>query len=200
MQPIRSIARPLSDDLSREQREEYIAGYQAIIQENRFGRVSHYFSFMFHSIPGSWTTKIEAMKRDVARVHDLLMRHTVRKPNSPNWKASRPILIGCPDLPVVKQDRQQIRNFMVNDGLHFNAISLTPALYGPRQPAMHLYLPWSRIGVPLEQHFREKQSMYQTEHLYRIHVTPIVEGDMSDYTLKAFKNGRITADEITILK
>jgi hypothetical protein len=155
---------------------------------------------MFHSIPGSREAKLEAMKRDVVRVHDLLIRHTVHKPNSENWKASRPIFIGCPDLPVIKRQKQHVRNFMVNDGLHFNAISLTaPARSANHQPLTHLYLPKSRLKVTLEEHFRRQQRMYQTEHLYRIDVKPITEGTMADYTLKAFKNGYVTPDQVLVL-
>jgi hypothetical protein len=192
---------PFSHQLTREQREKYIAGYSAIIEENRHGREPHYISFMFHSIPGSREAKLEAMKSDVIRVHDLLMRHTVRKPDSENWRASRPIFIGCPDLPVVKRQKQHIRNFMVNDGLHFNAISLTPPpRSGEVQPFTHRFLPTSRLKINLEEHFRRQQQMYQTEYLYRIYVEPIVEGTMADYMLKTFKNGYVTPDKILVLK
>jgi hypothetical protein len=55
------------------------------------------------------------------------------------------------------------------------------------------------LKVSLEEHFRLKQQMYQTEHLYRIHVTPITYDTMADYTLKTFKNGHVTADDILVL-
>jgi hypothetical protein len=139
------------------------------------------------------------MKRDVIRAHDLLMRNIVRKPNSENWKASRPIFIGCPDLPVLKRIKQPIRNHLVNDGLHFHAVCLTPALYGSKPPLLHWHLPWSRLKVPLVDHFIERQGMYQTEHLYRVHVMPITYGTMTDYTLKAFRNGRAATDDILVL-
>jgi hypothetical protein len=190
-----------SHELTREQREQYIAGYSAMIEENRFGREPHYINFMFHSIPGSRETKLEVMRRDFIRAHDLLMRSIVRKPDSVNWQASRPIFIGCPDLPVVKRQKQHIRNFMVNHGLHFNAVSLTPPpSSGDVQPLTHLFLPKSRLKISLEEHFRREQQMYQTEHLYRIHVEPIVDGTMMDYTLKTFKNGYVTPDQILVLK
>ena len=106
-----------SFNLNRNEREGYIAGYSAMIEENMFGRVPHYINFMFHSIPGSRKTKLEVMKRDVTRAHGLLMRSTIHKLDSTNWQASRPIFIGCPDLPVIKRQKQHVRNFMVNDGL-----------------------------------------------------------------------------------
>ena len=88
---------------------------------------------------------------------------------------------------------------MVNDGLHFNAISLTPAVRGIARPLTHLFMPRSRLKVSLEEHFRRKQEMYQTEHLYRIHVEPITDGTMADYTLKAFRNGHVSPDDILVL-
>jgi len=192
-------SKPFSHELTREQREQYIAGYSAMIKENRFGREPHYINFMFHSIPGSRQAKLEAMKRDVIRVHDLLMRSIVRKPDSANWQSSRPIFIGCPDLPVIKREKQHVRNFMVNDGLHFNTIALTPPTrLGKVQALTHLILPTSRLKVTLEEHFRRQQRIYQTEHLYRIDVTPITEDTMVDYMLKTFKNGYVTPDEIFV--
>jgi hypothetical protein len=188
-----------SFNLNRNQREEQIAGYSAMIEENMVGRVAHYINFMFNSIPGSTETKIEIMKQDVERAYGLLLRSIVRKLDSANWQASRPIFIGCPDLPVIKREKQHIRNFMVNDGLHFNVISLTPAIYGAARPLTHLFLPRSKLKVSLEEHFRLKQEMYRTEHLYRIHATPITDGTMADYTLKAFKNGRVSYDDILVL-
>jgi hypothetical protein len=194
-----NIANQRSFTLNRNEREKQISGYSAMIEENMFGRVAHYMNFMFHSIPGSREAKLEAMKRDVIRVHQLLMRSTVRKPDSINWQASRPMFIGCPDLPVIKRQRQSVRNFMVNDGLHFNAISLTPAIHGTSRPLTHLFVPRSRMKENLVEHFRRKQRQYQTEQLYRINVTPITEGTMADYTFKTFKNGHVSPDDILIL-
>jgi hypothetical protein len=189
-----------SFDLNRHQREELIAGYSAMIEESMSGRVAHYINFMFNSIHGSRETKIEIMTRELARVYDLLTRHIVRKPTSSNWEASRPIFIGCPDLPVVKRQKQHVRNFMVNDGLHFNVISLTPAIHGHAQPLTHLFVPRSRMTENLVEHFRRKHRQYQTEQLYRIDVTPITYGTMADYTLKAFKNGHLSSNDILVLK
>jgi hypothetical protein len=119
-----NISDQRSFDLNRNQREEYIAGYSLMIRKNRFGRVPHYINFMFHHLPGSRQTKIEIMKKQVSRVHDILTRSIVRKRDSVNWQPSRPIFVGCPDLPVWKRDKEPIRNLIVNDGLHFNAICL----------------------------------------------------------------------------
>ena len=61
-----------SFNLNRDQREEYIAGYSLMIRKNRFGRVPHYINFMFNHVPGNRKTKMEFMKKQVIRVHDIL--------------------------------------------------------------------------------------------------------------------------------
>jgi hypothetical protein len=188
-----------SFDLNRQQREKLIAGYADAIEEKMFGRVAHYINFMFNSIPGKRGTKIEIMNKDVTRAFGLLLRSTVRKPESIYWQASRPIFIGCPDLPVIKREKQHIRNFIVNNGLHFNAICLSPAICGEGRQLAHRFVPRSRLKVSLDEHFRLQQNLYQTEHLYRVHVTPITDGKMADYTFKTFKNGNVSGDDILVL-
>jgi hypothetical protein len=186
-------------ELNRQEREELIAGYADLIEEHMFGRVAHYITFMFNSSPGKRDTKIGIMEKDVRRAFGLLLRSIVRKPESVNWQPSRPIIIGAPDLPVIKREKQHIRNFIVNEGLHYNAICLTPAIHGEGTQWTHAVAPRSRLKTSLEEHFRLQQNMYQTEYLYRVHATPIKEGTMADYTLKTFKKGYISGDDILVL-
>ena len=58
----------------------------------------------------------------------------------------------------------------------------------------------SRLSVPLKKHFEQCQRFYLNDILCRIHVTPITDGSMADYTLKAFKHGRVGPDSIQIWK
>jgi hypothetical protein len=60
------------------------------------------------------------------RFHYLLKRHVVSKPDARRWKDLVPVLIGVPDLPVRKNKKVLVRDFQVNDGLHFNAVVLMP--------------------------------------------------------------------------
>jgi hypothetical protein len=53
--------------------------------------------------------------------------------------------------------------------------------------------------VPLDQHFQEESKFYLNDRLARIHVTPVNYGTMMDYTLKAFKHGRVDEDAILVL-
>ena len=190
--------------LNRDVREEIIAGYSKIIMEHvAQGWKPNYIAFMFNHIPGNAGNKMDVMKAEVTRVHDILTRHIVRKPESENWCHLRPKFIGCPDLPVWKHEKELVRNLVVNDGLHFNVFALVP----PESDAS-LPMRWqfallgrrSRLKVPLKKHFEQNQRFYLNEYLARIHVTPISKGTitMSDYTLKAFKHGRVAYDRLHV--
>ena len=139
---------------------------------------------------------------DVKRVHDILSRHIVRKPKSEAWWHLLPVFIVCPDYPVPKTKKADIRAFNANDGLHMNAVGLVP----PRPPS---YLPpgvrqhrffgkLSRLREPIDVHFEQYKHEYRTDKLYRIDVTRISQGTMADYTLKTFKNGRVAYDDIRV--
>ena len=180
-------------------RKQLVSGYETLIEEiiQNEDAEAYYVNFMFHSLPGREATKMDIMKKEVTRFHDLLKRHVVRKPNAPGWRELVPVLIGAPDHPVPKKIKVDVRLFQVNDGLHFNAVVLLPprfelpTIVGVRQ---------SRLRELLVVHVKEKEVEYLTDKLYRIHVTPLVKGtSMADYTLKAFARGRINSDDILIL-
>lgn len=180
-------------------RKQIIAGFETLIEEiiEREDAEIYYVNFLFNGLPGRELTKIDIMKQEVIRFHCLLKRHVVRKWDRPGWRELVPVLIGAPDYPVVKRTKVDVRLLQVNGGLHFNAVVLLPPRFelpqvtGERQ---------SRLKESLVIHVAEKQAEYLTDKLYRIHVTPMMTGTtMADYTLKAFKNGRTTSDDILIL-
>ena len=117
--------------LSRNTRERLVAGYSERIRELiDLGRDPYFINFMFNHIPGSREAKMDVMSAEVTRVHHILTRHIVRKPEAKAWQHLRPIFIGCHDLPVWKHEKVPVRTLIVNDGLHFNAVALVP------QPAL----------------------------------------------------------------
>jgi hypothetical protein len=163
----------------------------------------YYLSFMFNHIPRGPLSKLDVMTSEVTRVHHILTRHTVRKPHADCWRRLRPVFIGCHDLPVWKHTKASIRDFVVNDGLHFNAIALMPPPARTDMPMKMQFLilgRQSRLNVPLDEHFRLNQRFYVNDILDRVHVTPITKGTMADYTLKAFKHGRVGPDSIQAWK
>jgi hypothetical protein len=175
---------------SRLERLQTIIGYDSMI----VGRVMqgwqpYFINFMFNNIPGKQSTKLEVMQDNVARVFATLVTHVVRKPNAPLWKAYRPILIGSPDLPVVKTKKVSAYERVVNEGWHFNACLLLP----PQEKC--------RLRMRLGDHFRQNRNLYcVADHpLARIDVTPMDFPAIADYTLKHYKRGNVSSDDILIL-
>jgi hypothetical protein len=185
-------------------RKSLVGAYSQLIREKQEeGRCAYFLNFMFNQLPGSQQTWMKIMGDEVERVHSILTHHIVRRPNAENWVHLRPIFIGGPDYPVYKRHREKLNRFHIaNDGLHLNVIALVP-------PESYSFLghsvqcrawgPRSRLTVPLDQHFRDRSRLYLNERLARIHATLIEKGTMADYTLKAFKHGRVDADSLLIL-
>jgi hypothetical protein len=181
-------------------RKQLVSGYETLIEEiiENEDAEAYYVNFLFHSLPGREVTKMDIMKKEVTRFHDLLKRHVVRKPDAPGWRELVPVLIGAPDYPVPKEIKVDARLFQVNDGLHFNAVVLLPPKF---EPPTIVGVRQSRLRESLVVHVKEKEVEYLTDKLHRIHVTPLVKGtSMAEYTLKAFLKGRINSDDILILK
>jgi hypothetical protein len=181
----------------------YVQGFDQIISDLvRCGWVPSYLNFMFHHLPGGTKRRKEIMTAEVTRVHETLMHHIVRKPESESWAHLRPIFIGSHDWPIWKRKKVNSRLHLPNLALHFNAIALVP----PTNPLplgidQHPIMPkQSKLHVSLATHFEQKSEHYLSPFLYRIHVTEIEIGTMADYTLKAFKRGTVEPDDILVLR
>jgi len=92
-----------------------------------------------------------------------------------------------PDFPVYKLGKTSIRGISINNGLHYQGISLAP--------------PVSRFRSTLDQHFRHDQHKYINDKLARIEVQPITwDPDyVTDYVAKSIKRGRASDEDIIIL-
>ena len=186
-------------------REQLVQAYSQFIRDKmNEGRLGYFVNLMFNQLPGSRQTQMEVMRQGTERVHSILMHHILHRPEAVNWAHLRPIFVGSHDLPVFKWDRGRLHRLdVVNGGLHVNVIALIPPhsySFLPHSVQSKAWGPRSRLTVPLDQHFKERRSFYLNESLARVHVTPITEGTMADYTLKAFKHGRVDADSLLILK
>ena len=148
----------------------------------------YFLNFMFKKLPDNNSIKFSIMRDEVARIYSILITHVVRRPNSPVWDQYRPVFIGCPDNKVFKREHD-IGDSGINDGWHYNGVILLP-------PEAH-----SRFREHLANHFITRQNIYvrPSDRLQRIHVTMIESGTMIDYTLKHFKRGNISADDILLL-
>jgi hypothetical protein len=180
-------------------RLEIVSAYDLLVGEiiEHDDAELYYVSFMFHQLRGNRRAQIGQMVSDVTRFHGILKQHVVRKYDAAGWNELVPVLIGVPDWPVPKKEKAPIRNLQVNDGLHFNAVVLMPRTL----EAPHIQgVKESRLKVMLDIHVQEKKRKYITEKLYRIHVTRMSHGTVVNYTFKSFLNGRMSIDDILILK
>jgi hypothetical protein len=176
--------------LPYQKRLQFILSYDQMVRERIAGSWQPYFmTFMFNHIPGKQGTKKRIMTDEVSRVYQTLLPNIVRKPTSSSWKQYCPFFVGCPDLPVSKNEKELVRNLQVNEGLHFNGCLLLP-------PAEKC-----RLQEPLDKHFEKHQEQYYWDghSLARLHATYIHDGSMIDYALKHFKRGNVAYDDILIL-
>jgi hypothetical protein len=190
--------------LNLHEREKIVRAYSQLVREKMDeGRDAYFINFMFNELPGTGQQRMAIMIQQVERVHSILSNHMLHNPARQKSAHLRPIFIGSHDLPVLKWDcGKDHRLEVANDGLHFNLIALVPPPKDVRQPSWFRYWRWGpqpRLRVSLDQHFREKSRFYVNERLARIHVSPVQRGTMIDYTLKAYKHGRVEEDTLLVL-
>src|SRR6266446_6163981 len=89
---------------------------------------AYLFSFLFHQLPGSIRARNQQMEREVVRWYGRLATRTVRKPRSPRWAPLLPKGVFVPDLPVYKKSKQNLRDVVINDGLHMHGIGVANRL------------------------------------------------------------------------
>jgi hypothetical protein len=177
-------------DQSSFRRLQTIVAYDAMIIDRVINKWQPYFiNFMFNNIRGNKTKKLERMEDEVVRVYSTLVPWVVRKPKAPSWKMYKPILIGSPDLPVIKMEKASAWNLVVNDGWHFNACLLLP----PENKC--------RLRGDLRDHFRQNRDLYyKAGHpLARIYAMQLDYPAIADYTLKHYKRGNVSSDNILVL-
>ena len=144
-------------------------------------------SFMYHQLPGSTKSILEQMKQELHRVNSRLVTRFHRDPRSKIGFECIPRMMLFPDLPVYKHEKKSIQDVSINDGLHYGGIALTS--------------PISRCQTSLDDHFTEDQEKYLSKKLERSFVKPITHSHnyVTDYVMKAIKNGRMSEEDIVIL-
>ncbi len=156
-------------------------------QEIDDGWDGYLFTFMFHQLPGSIRAKNQQMEREILRWYGRLATRTVRKPRSPRWAPLLPKGVFVPDLPVYKRTKQDLRDVVINDGLHVHGIVVANRL--------------GRIVEPLDVHFAGKLDEYLTDNLRHIDVQPITRtaGYVTSYGMKGLKRPTFSPDNILVL-
>ena len=154
-----------------------------MIQTKLRGKRGFFVNFMFNALPGGQKARLQQMHKEIERFHGLLTRHIVRKPESAQWRRLRPILILAPDLPVPKRKKTSFKRTAPNDGLHVNGILLVPKRRRDIADGS-TKRKQSRLGISMKKHLREKEHIFKSEHLDRVHLTRINRGTMADYMFK----------------
>jgi hypothetical protein len=147
----------------------------------------YFFSFMFQQLPGSLKTKAQLMERELLRWYGRFATRSVRKPRSPECAPLLPKGIFIPDLPVFKRSKQNLRDVVINDGLHVHGIVVANRL--------------GRISEPLDVHFAERLDEYLTGNLRHIDIEPITRtaGYVTEYAMKGLKRPIFSMDHVLVL-
>jgi len=163
-------------------------GYQKWIQDYiNQGWQPYLISFMFFPLPGTQSSILRQMKREIERVNSRLVTRFDRSPRSRAGFKRLPRMFLFPDFPIYKHEKKSILDVSINNGLHYGGIVLTP--------------PISRFQSTLDAHFDQDQDKYVNEKLARIHVKPITRNAayVMDYVAKSFKRCRVSDEDIIIL-
>jgi hypothetical protein len=181
---------PFGDfDLSLNKRNKVINAYDDFVQSKRnAGWPADLTTFMFSPLSGSYSSRLNQMKKAIERVYSIFLPRVVRYPNS---KRDKPILIGMADFPVPKwKKKSSVVDVLINDGLHFHAILLIP--------------PKSRLSSSVKEHFEEHSEIYLGDRrtIDWIDVEPITtetSSKVTDYVFKGLKRGLSYDEHILIL-
>ena len=151
-------------------------------------------SFMFEELYLSEAATKAVMQQEVVGFAKKLSTRFHRKPTSAAAYKVIPRLIGCPDYPVFKHEKEGHRLSAPNAGLHYNVFLIHPIIAYSRA---------CRLRVPLDQHVEENKLTYcnSKSRIDRIHLEPIFRTPRkaADYILKDLGNGRIKMDDILLL-
>ncbi len=143
---------------------------------------------MFSRIRGRRPSVIRQMEREVERVFATVLTRIIRDPRKLPIRFL-PLWLVCPDYPVPKHAKQELRDVAVNDGLHMHGIALIP--------------PWNRMNERFEQHFEMYQELYARQGcpLHRVHAVPITTnpGYVTAYVLKSVQRRRLDFDNVLVL-
>ena len=168
---------------------QLVDGYaQLVIDRVDRGWSCHLMTFPFSQLPGPRGAVIQAMKDELQRVYSTFVTRTNRKPRTAS-PDELPILIGTADLQVYKRDPTSSPLILCNGGLHFHVLLLVP--------------PYTRLDVPVEQHFRDYRDMYLGKRrlIRELDVRPVTETHecVVDYVFKTILRGRVSYDEGILL-
>ena len=102
------------------------SGYGGMARERlEEGWDGYLITFMFKSLRGSRVSVIRQMEREVERVYATILTRIIRRSDKhPTFELPRWIV--CPDFPVPKHAKKDLRELTINGGLHMQGVALIP--------------------------------------------------------------------------
>ena len=145
------------------------------------------FSFLFQPIAWIPDDQNPTDGKGLLRWYGRLATRSIRKPRSPEWAPLLPTGVFVPDLPVFKRSKQNLRDVVINDGLHVHGIVVANR--------------FGRISEPLDVHFAEKLKAYLTGNLRHVDVERITDMAkyVTSYAMKGLKRPMFSPDQILVL-
>ena len=165
------------------------SGYGAMVTERlEHGWEGYLITLMFNRIRGPQPSVIRQMQREVERVYATVLTRIIRNPRKiPLF--GLPLWIVFPDYPVPKHAKMELRDVVLNGGLHLHGIALVP--------------PWNWMNCGLDDHFEMAQELYvrRGHPLCRVHAVPITTnpGYVTGYALKMIPRRRLAFDDVLVL-
>ena len=169
------------DPVTRQQ----VDGFARLVADRVYdGWSCHLLTFPFVQFPGPRGAVIQAMKDEFQRVYSTFVTRTNRKPRTAS-PDELPVLIGAADLQVYKKDPRSSPLILCNGGLHFHGLLMVP--------------PETRLGVPVDEHFRDYQDMYLGRRclITKLDIRRVTETHevAVDYVFKTILRGRVSYDD-----
>lgn len=102
------------------------SGYGTMVTERlEHGWEGYLITLMFNRIRGPQPSVIRQMQREVERVYATVLTRIIRNPRKiPLF--GLPLWIVFPDYPVPKHAKMELRDVVLNGGLHLHGIALVP--------------------------------------------------------------------------
>lgn len=147
-------------------------------------------TFMFNHLPYGSGNRFHTMMQQVENVYVKVLHNVLRRSIAPAQIEKRPIWIVCPDFPVWKHAKQDIRDISINDGQHIHALGVFPNDSRLRTAVTWLIRDRPHIFAPPGGLLRRVQADL---------ITSETTGYVMGYILKSIAKRRATLDDILVL-
>src|SRR6266853_180738 len=113
---------------------------QWLNQHMAYGWNGFFLTFMFGQMPGSENSRMLEMKKQLGWFYGRLAKASVPRPSQEKWSGFLPQAVLVPDFPVFKHVKQNLRDFTVNNGLHWHGLVLQHPLQPKLQEALDVHV------------------------------------------------------------